>query len=613
MSRSTALAERPPAPEVLRKRHLRTDVQGLRAIAVLVVVAFHAGLPIPGGFIGVDVFFVISGFVISSMFIREREVRGSINWKRFYSRRFRRLLPALAVATSVTAIIAVFLQSAVDPFGGQKLTAKTGLGATFFVANAVLYRIPAHDYFGIGLETDALLNTWSLSVEEQFYVIFPLLMIVASLLAYRYSSRWKPLAAAMAVVVAVVSLVLCIVLTFDIVHIPGIADSRGMAFYSPFTRAWEFAFGAFIAFSAGRLALLPRFVLATAGWVGFAVLAFSLFSLNSNSAFPGFVALLPVVAAMLMIIAGAGGYHQRGDIGRYLSTPPMTWIGDRSYSWYLWHWPLIVFAAILLPDVPRFALVAAVFSLFPAALAYRYVENPIRRRTPANRLETVRLIATCMAVPTLLLTTLWVGATTGWGSPTTRSLQATVHTNTAGETRGCITAAGLVSEATYANCTWPVPDSKGTILLFGDSHAEALSNAVIGAGNRLGYTVTSVSLGGCPLVTVKPDEVYPSQRHYCGDAETNTHSVERAIADPGVKLVVTTQNTTGYIRDLDRGARDRWFLMSAEPLQQLEKAGVPVLWVGDVPEIGVSDVACWYGLGFGPRCYVSREQADRYL
>jgi peptidoglycan/LPS O-acetylase OafA/YrhL len=149
---------------------LRLDVQGLRAVAVLLVVAFHSGLPAPGGFIGVDVFFVISGFVIAAMLQREWAITGRLDFARFYMRRFKRLTPALAVIVTVTAAVSAFVLS---PFGDQQTTAKTAIGGIFLVANAVIARTTG-GYFDAPAETNPLLNIWSLSVEEQFYLVFPI-------------------------------------------------------------------------------------------------------------------------------------------------------------------------------------------------------------------------------------------------------------------------------------------------------------------------------------------------------------------------------------------------------------------------------------------------------
>lgn len=204
--------EAPVAPSALpvsSSSSRRLDVQGLRAIAVLMVIAFHAKLPLPGGFVGVDVFFVISGFVITSMLLREHARSGRIDLKRFYIRRFKRLTPALAVMVVITLVASTLLSS---PLGPQQNTALTGLGAIALIANLVIAQTSG-GYFDAPAATNALLHTWSLSVEEQFYLVFPVLLIVSLRFARR--RPWAP-----AGVVAVVGLVS---------FVAAVAGSRGVS------------------------------------------------------------------------------------------------------------------------------------------------------------------------------------------------------------------------------------------------------------------------------------------------------------------------------------------------------------------------------------------------
>ena len=164
---------------------VRLDIQGMRAVALLMILAFHARLPVPGGFAGVDVFFVISGFVITAMLMREHGRSGRIDLRRFYLRRFRRLTPALALTVSVVLVLAVLLES---PFGAQQITAATAVGAMLLVANVVIAGTTG-DYFSPAAESNPLLNVWSLSVEEQFYLVFPAVLILGWLLARRRGAR----------------------------------------------------------------------------------------------------------------------------------------------------------------------------------------------------------------------------------------------------------------------------------------------------------------------------------------------------------------------------------------------------------------------------------------
>ena len=174
----------------LTRKHQLRHVQGLRAIAVIGVVAYHAGLPLPGGFTGVDVFFVISGFVICAMLLRQFESAGQVSLKQFYARRVRRLLPALVVMLSIVALASAALQSPIGTILGQTMTARTGLGATLLSANVVLYQVPVAGYFAARAHNNPLLHTWSLSVEEQFYLVLPALFIATMVIARR--RRWRP-------------------------------------------------------------------------------------------------------------------------------------------------------------------------------------------------------------------------------------------------------------------------------------------------------------------------------------------------------------------------------------------------------------------------------------
>ena len=213
----------------------RRDIQGLRAVAVLLVVAFHARLPLPGGFVGVDVFFVISGFVITAMLQREWLAHGRIRFREFYVRRFKRLTPALALMVTVTVIASALLLS---PLGAQQTTAQTAIGAMLLVANVVIARTTG-GYFDAPAEANPLLNTWSLSVEEQFYLAFPFVLVLGWFLWRRSArARFAPL-----LIVAAVTLV-----SFAL----SVADARGydlplpmssVGFYGPLTRAWEFGAG----------------------------------------------------------------------------------------------------------------------------------------------------------------------------------------------------------------------------------------------------------------------------------------------------------------------------------------------------------------------------------
>jgi peptidoglycan/LPS O-acetylase OafA/YrhL len=346
----------------------RLDIQGLRALAVLMVVAFHAGLPLRGGFVGVDVFFVISGFVITGMLQREREARGRIRFGAFYVRRFKRLTPALALMVAVTVMVSSLLLS---PLGPQQTTAKTAIGAMLLAANRVIAGTTG-GYFDAPAATNPLLNTWTLSVEEQFYLAFPAMLALGWFLATR-SRRLRHTPFVFVSLAAAVSFGLAVLGTSGYV-LPRVSWALG--FYSPATRAWEFAVGALLALVlAGRRTTHSSRQTLGLGLLGAGALGASLWLITARTPFPGTWTLLPVAGTLLLLLAGSGNSN---ILTQTLATRPLVKLGDWSYSIYLWHWPFIVFASLLWPESSYAPVIAAVLSFGPALGSYKFVERPIR-------------------------------------------------------------------------------------------------------------------------------------------------------------------------------------------------------------------------------------------
>jgi peptidoglycan/LPS O-acetylase OafA/YrhL len=350
----------------------RPDIQGLRALAVLAVVAYHAGLPVPGGFVGVDVFFVISGYVITSMLRREWEATGRIHLGAFYLRRFKRLMPALALVVAFTLAASGLVLS---PLGPQKTALETGLGSLGLVANWVVSATTG-GYFDAPAATNPFLHTWSLSVEEQFYLLFPALLMVA----WRLARRRPDVPVLLVSAVAGISFVVALVGVNPFVH------SWLFGFYSPVRRAWEFAVGALLV-----LVPVPRRS-AWLGVAGAAGLAASLWAIDSSTPFPGIWTLLPVGAAALLLAAA-------GPVTRVLSLRPLVQVGDWSYSIYLWHWPLIVLARVLWPDSAHAPLLAAAVAFVPAVCSYAYLEQPLRTLRLRSRVRVAVLVAAVLCAP----------------------------------------------------------------------------------------------------------------------------------------------------------------------------------------------------------------------
>lgn len=366
--------------------HRRDDIQGLRAIAVCAVVAYHAGVPLPGGYVGVDIFFAISGFVITAMLLREWQRNGRISLTQFYLRRFRRLAPALAVMIAGTMVLTTLFLS---PYGPQSVAGKTGLAALVLSANWAIATLSG-GYFDTPASKNPLLHTWSLSVEEQFYVFFPTVLLLALLALRGRSERARRLG--LFAVLAVVSGLSLLLLRGGLFGIPQSSWLQG--FYSPITRVWEFGLGALVAVAEPLLRRMPRAVAVLAAVAGTVGLGWSLFFLDDTVQFPSKWALPSVIGTTALIAAGC----RANPLARVLAARPMVTIGDLSYSLYLWHWPPIVVASVLFPLHPWARAVAAAASIVPAIVSFRFIEEPLRRGSIAGR-RLLRTLAATTLVP----------------------------------------------------------------------------------------------------------------------------------------------------------------------------------------------------------------------
>ena len=315
-------------------RH-RDDIQGLRAIAVLTVIASHAGVPfVPGGFVGVDVFFVISGFLISQLLFREVEKSGRVSIPGFYARRARRILPAATLVTIATLVASAIWLSAI----GLVEVVKDSLWAVFFAAN-IHFAAVGTDYFAAEEPPSPLQHYWSLSVEEQFYLVWPALLLVLVLVARRRALP-KRLVFGVLLAVTVASFVWSVVST---------SSDPLAAYFSTPARAFELGLGALIALVASEVA--ARWSALVRGLVcggGLALIAVACVFYGDETPFPGWAAAVPVVGSALVLLAGAGGTAHEGAVQplpiRALGVLPMRTVGDWSYSLYLWHWPVLIIA-----------------------------------------------------------------------------------------------------------------------------------------------------------------------------------------------------------------------------------------------------------------------------
>ena len=467
----------------VERDYFRRDIQGLRGIAVLLVVIYHSGVGLPGGFVGVDVFFVISGFVISQLLLRELRQTGTVQLRDFYVRRARRLLPALALVTIVTLAFSILFLS---PFGDQQEVVRTSQATTLFLANAYLFL--ENTYFS--LASNPFRHMWSLAIEEQFYLLLPAALMIGWKLTKRFGEkRQLVVLGAGVMVVSLVSFAVGVALSFGYRLTP---LPERFAFFGLPSRIWEFGVGVLLAIAPLQSRIIKKYSVAIFLVSSIAII-WSALRLESFTPFPGYVALAPVLGTGGLIVVG----QNSARISKILAWRPLATLGDLSYGWYLWHWPFTVYCLTIWPSNSGLALVAGFASLIPTVISYRWLEQPIRRNNQISGSRAIRLVAICVVVP------LGFGLIVERIANTHLGLSQPEVAPRAGIADDC----GFTVDSNQwseEQCTFRVENSKGRIFLFGDSQARAFADGVIKSGNELGYDVAVLATAGCPMATRAP-------------------------------------------------------------------------------------------------------------
>ncbi len=571
----------------MKEHSFRPDIEGLRGLAILLVVAYHAHVPgFSGGYIGVDVFFVISGYLITRLLVAEIETSGRVDLARFYARRVRRLLPAAALVLLVTLFVGRLIAPPVE----HRELANTALATALYVSNLWFAR-NATDYLAADADANPLLHTWSLSVEEQFYVVWPMIVLVA-LRGSRGRLSRRRLAIVMAAV-AIASLGVAILLS---------RIAQPWAFFGSPGRAWEFALGALAGLArTSGLAARP----ALERWLaGAGILAILLAGalLDRNSSFPGF-ALAPVVATAALLLTGAGG--SGGWVTNVLVSAPMQWLGRVSYVWYLWHWPVRVFAESLFgPLRPAALLALSALALGLAALTQVALENPIR----FNRALGQRTLAS-LAMG-LFITLL--GAGTSWWVRHSGMLLASepsqLRFQQAREEIPRIYKDGChldLLDTHVADCAYGDTRSPVTVVLIGDSHAAQWFPALDRAGNVWGWKIVSWTKSSCPAASV---DIYYARlgRIYDECHEWRSAVVERLIAMRPAAVVISSWG--GYVGAQGEATEwqvnaDQWTAGIDDFVRRITDAGARALLVMDSPAPGFDVPTCLSKAAWNPWLY----------
>lgn len=391
--RAELTIDRPERPQALGSsgslpidRSFRPDVQGLRALAVTLVVLYHVGVPgVRGGFVGVDVFFVISGYVITALLLRERYKNGHTRLRNFYARRARRILPAATLVIVGTTIASFYCLGFIA--GGQE--ASDASAAALFVSNFHFIQLGT-DYASSQVPPSPLQNFWSLAVEEQFYLVYPAIFIFSAKMIRRV--RFEVKLTVILVVITIVSFAWSVIET---------RFNPAAAYFSPFTRAWELATGALVAIMSSHFRCLQHRRLNTfLTWFGMGAIFYSAISFDNDTAFPGFAAAVPVVGTAVVICAGTS--IPRFGTESLLCMKPLQWLGAISYGLYLVHWPILTISAEQSSNKQSlsYSLLLAVIALVICIVMYLIVEKPLRqwRFSAARPIISLGLIPVCICI-----------------------------------------------------------------------------------------------------------------------------------------------------------------------------------------------------------------------
>ncbi len=600
-----------------RRPATRADIQGLRAVAVGLVVLDHAGLRLlGGGYVGVDVFFVVSGFLITSLLLREATTTGAVRIGAFYARRARRILPAATVTLVATTAAAWWLL----PLPRARDVATDALWSAFFVGNVRFGRVGT-DYFAADQPPSPLQHFWSLGVEEQFYVCWPLLVAVAAWWVARRGGRgWWPLAAA-AAGASVLSWWWSVRLTD--------ADPAAAYFSAP-ARAWELGVGALLAVLTSRRVVTPRWraPLAAAGLTG---IAYAAVAFDVRTAFPGWAAAVPVLATALVLAAGTGGAP--AGPARLLSAPPMTWLGDVSYSLYLWHWPVLLLGTGRWPQLGAGEPVALVgLALVLATLSHRLVEAPFRSGAfwrPVPRSLALWPVALAMTVTSVLVVQHEATRATERLARASASFDpASVPQELRTARNGRRVHDALAEAVDRALVAGPIPyptrndlteldsdrpsygrpcvaqdpetshdlcrlgraDSGRRVVVVGDSHALMWVPALERLGEQEGFEVVPMVKYGCTPYGLD-QRIEPDGASFgaCADYRSWTHD---AIADLRPDLVVVSSRDYPAGMFVDDTEPEAWTREVQQWVEEVRALGPRVAVLGDVAHPGVDPGAC---------------------
>lgn len=586
----------------------RADIDGLRALAIIPVIGFHAGWSaFGGGFVGVDVFFVISGFLISSMLLDELQESGRINVVKFYAKRARRLFPALALVMLATLLLgSLFLL----PFGEQQDLAKSSLATSLFVSNIFFWM--QSGYFDGPSELKPLLNMWSLSVEEQFYWVWPFLLVGLWQCARKFgvvAHQRRTVVMKALVVIAAASFGSCVWLTFK---------SQPTAFYMMPARSWEFALGGLVIFAPPLSDLRSRqWLPSVLGLAGMGMIVMPVVTLSYATPFPGVAAAIPALGTALLIYSGAS----EGSLTRrLLSMRAFVTFGLLSYSWYLWHWPLLAISRAYTygsHDLVRDSFLVAA-ALLLSLLTYRFVENPIRH-SKSGIFSTTRgalvsgmglLIVVIACSLALGIYAKFIATSSGQQAALLAAMEDSVElTPECSKGEGITRFSGVLSAA--KKCTIGDKEHPKRVLLWGDSFAGHYAPLLDRIGRKGGFAVLQRQWDGCaPLLGVMQWHGRIAQRD-CAEFNPQVAAELKALRVNGVDTVVLAAHWLQQfpaVGGVDQSGQDvlvKFETGLRQTLDELGRLDFNVLLVAQTPLLPINVPRC-LGRRSAEACGVSR-------
>ncbi|WIG56353.1 MAG: O-antigen acetylase [Rhodanobacteraceae bacterium] len=555
----------------------RGDVEGLRAVAILLVVACHARVTwLGGGFVGVDVFYVLSGYLITGLLVQEIRTTGTLRFANFYARRLRRLLPALLLMLGVVCVLGRLLLAA-DGQGQQALAATS---AALWLSN-FHFAFANMDYFAPGAETNLFLHTWSLGVEEQFYLVWPLLVVLT--MGAWTGARRQPAPKYLIHVFAGVFMLALALSLYWTWHAPR------LAFYMMPSRAWQFALGALVFLAVGT----PNYQSGLrkpgaawsllAGWAGLLMIVAAALVIDGSVPYPGYWALLPTLGTALVLAAGMGraGWWEASG---WLSARPMQAVGRVSYSWYLWHWPVLLLGSELIDARNGWnRLLLVLLSLLIAALSYRFFETPIRHnRKLLAKPRMAVFVGLAIMVLAGSLALRWYGAAQARMKEPEQLRFVAAHFDAPVIYR--MDCDDWYHSARVRFCSFGDPHARHTAVAMGDSVALQWFPAYARIFDKPGWRLLVITKSSCPMVDVPI--FYPRiGREYTECSQWRADAL-REVA--GLKPDVVIMGST-FTYDY---TQSQWINGTKRVLDELAPAAVEVYVMRSSPTLPFDGPAC---------------------